>query len=73
MNLLKRRYENPLYERKNEEKTKEELKKLKNSGLRGKDIIAIIIATFQIVLPFAIGIVIVYFFIILFITKLWMN
>lgn len=72
MNLFNRRYEKLGQDSKNKEERREALKKLKDENLGGRDIFALIIATFQLILPFAIGIVAVYFLIILFITKVWM-
>jgi hypothetical protein len=72
MKLFNRRYEKLGNESKNKEERREELRKLKNENLGVRDIFAIIIAMFQLILPFAIGIVAAYFLIILFITKVWM-
>lgn len=73
MNLFNRRYEKLEYERNRKEQRKEDLKKLKNEELSGRDIIAIVIAMFQLIFPFAIGVIIIYFLVILFMTKVWMN
>jgi hypothetical protein len=72
MNLFNRRYEKLGNESKNKEERREELRKLKSENLGVRDIFAIIIAMFQLILPFAIIIVAAYFLIILFITKVWM-
>ena len=72
MKLFNRRYEKLGHDSKNKEEQREELKKLKNENLGVRDVFALIIAMFQLILPFAIGIVAAYFLIILFITKVWM-
>jgi len=70
--LFNRRYEKLEDEIKNKEARKEEFKKLKGENLGARDVFALIIAMFQLIIPFAIGIVAIYFLIILFITKVWM-
>ena len=50
----------------------EGIKKLKAENLPGRDIIALIVAMFQLVLPFALGIIFIYFFIMLFLTQVWL-
>ena len=50
----------------------EGIKKLKAENLPGRDIIALIVAMFQLVLPFAIGIIFIYFLIMLFLTQVWL-
>lgn len=72
MRLFNRRYGKLEEDIKNKEAQKEDFKKLKNENLGGRDIFALIIAMFQLIIPFAIGIVAAYFLIILFITKVWM-
>ena len=47
----------------------EGIKKLKAENLPGRDIIALIVAMFQLVLPFALGIIFIYFLIMLFLTQ----
>ena len=71
MKLFNRRYEKLGNESKNKEERREELRKLKSEDLGVRDIFAIIIAMFQLILPFAIVIIAIYFLIILFITKVW--
>lgn len=73
MNLFNRRYEKLEYERYKKEQKKEDLKRFKNENLSVRDIIAIVIAMFQLILPFAIGVIIIYFLVILFMTKVWMK
>lgn len=73
INLLRWKNEKIKYERNTDKQTEGEVKQLKNSKLSRKDFIALIMAAFQIIMPFAIAIVLIYFFIILFITKFWMN
>ena len=74
MNLFnKRRYEKLEDEKNRKEQRKEDLKKLKNEGLGGKDIMALVIAMFQLILPFVIAVIIIYFLVILFMTKVWMK
>lgn len=72
MNLFCRKYEKVGYESKISEQNEKEFKRLKDLKLEKKDIIALIIAAFQTIMPFAIGIVAIYFLIILFVTKVWM-
>jgi|GEM_PF-2850683 len=72
MKLFNRRYEKLGNESKNKEERREELRRLKSENLGVRDIFAIIIAMFQLILPFAIGIIAAYFLLILFITKVWM-
>jgi ABC-type multidrug transport system permease subunit len=50
----------------------EGIKKLKAENLPGRDIIALIVAMFQLVLPFALGIIFIYFLIMLFLTQVWL-
>ena len=50
----------------------EGIKKLKAENLPGRDIIALIVAMFQVVLPFALGIILIYFLIMLFLTQVWL-
>ena len=50
-----------------------DLQKLRNENLSKSDIIAIFAAMFQLLLPYAIGIVIIYFLVIQFITKVWFK
>lgn len=72
MNLFCRKYEKNGYEGEISEQNEKEFKRLKDLKLEKKDIIALIIAAFQTIMPFAIGIVAIYFLIILFVTKVWM-
>jgi len=72
MKLFDRRYEKLGTESKSKEERREELRRLKSENIGDWDIFAIIIAMFQLIMPFAIGIVAAYFLIILFITKVWM-
>ncbi len=55
------------------QKRKEGLQKLKEENLGKRDIIALMIALFQLVLPVALIVGALYFLIILFITKVWMG
>lgn len=50
----------------------EGMKKLRAENLPWKDVFALILAMFQMLIPFVIGIGIVYFLIMLFLTKLWL-
>ena len=50
----------------------EGIKKLKAENLPGRDIIALIVAMFELVLPFALGIIFIYFLIMLFLTQVWL-
>ena len=50
----------------------EGIKKLKAENLPGRDIIDLIVAMFQLVLPFALGIIFIYFLIMLFLTQVWL-
>ncbi|MBD7912536.1 hypothetical protein H9661_14330 [Clostridium sp. Sa3CVN1] len=54
------------------EKRKEELQQLKSENLGKKDILALIIALFQLILPIAAIVAFLYFLVILFLTKVWM-
>lgn len=58
-----------------EEKALEEqqFKELKEADLGFKDVIALIIALAQLIIPIALVLVLIYFFIILFLTKVWMG
>ena len=49
----------------------EGIKKLKAENLPGRDIIALIVAMFQLVLPFVLGILLIYFLVMLFLTQVW--
>lgn len=71
MKLFNRRYEKLDDEFKNKEDRKEGFKKLKEENLGWRDAFALIIAMFQLIAPFAIIIVVVYFLIMLFITQVW--
>lgn len=51
----------------------EQFKKLKEANLGAKDIVALIIALAELLIPIAMGIVLIYFLIILFLTKVWMR
>ncbi len=64
--MLRNRYEKP----KDED---ELLEKLKEEKIESSDVKAIIIAMIQLVVPIAIGIVSIYFIIILFLTKVWLR
>lgn len=72
MNIFCRKYEKLEYESKISGQRQEGGKEFKDLKLEKRDIIALIVAAFQIILPFAIGIVAIYFLIILFLTKVWM-
>lgn len=71
MKIFNRRYEKIEDEIKNKETRKEGFKKLKEENLKWRDVLALIVALFQLVIPFAIIIVVAYFLIILFITQIW--
>lgn len=73
MNIFHRNFEKLEDEAAKKEQMDLELKKLRNENLSKKDIAAICIAMFQVILPFALGIVIIYFFIIEFLTKIWVK
>lgn len=64
--MLIKRYKKP-------DDEEELLEKLKNEKLESNDIKAIIIAMVQMILPIAIGIVVIYFLAILFLTKVWLR
>ena len=64
--MLRNRYEKPKDEQ-------ELLDKLKNEKLESNDIKAIIIAMIQMIFPIAVGIVVIYFLVILFLTKVWLR
>ena len=64
------------FKRKSEEEKlqeKEQFEKLKEAELGGKDIIALIIALAELIIPIAIAFVLIYFLIILFLTRVWMR
>lgn len=73
MSLFRREYIKLEDENKKINERKEDFKKLKNENLKQKDILALIIAMFQLIIPFALGIIVIYFIVIIFITKIWMN
>lgn len=73
MRVFNREYEKLEDERNRKEQIKQDLNKLKKERLRGKDIMALVIAMFQLILPFAIGVIAIYFVVILFMTKVWMK
>lgn len=50
----------------------EGIKKLKAENLSWRDIFALIVAMFQIVLPVALGILFIYFLVMLFLTQVWL-
>lgn len=50
----------------------EGIKKLKAENLPGKDIFALIMAMFQLILPIAFGILLIYFLLMLFLTQVWL-
>lgn len=52
---------------------KEDLQKLKEANLGRKDIMALIIALAELLIPIAIFFIFIYFLIILFLTKVWMK
>lgn len=64
--MLIKRYKKP-------DDEEELLEKLKNEKLESNDIKAIIIAMVQMILPITIGIVAIYFLVILFLTKVWLR
>ncbi|MGN0144057.1 MAG: hypothetical protein ACI398_03690 [Clostridium sp.] len=51
---------------------KEIIDKIKNEKLESNDIKAIIIAMMQVALPLALGIAVIYYLILLFLTKVWL-
>lgn len=71
MGLFRRDFEKLEIEREKKEKRKEGLQKLKNENLSGKDIFALVVAMFQLILPFAVIVVVVYFLVIFFLGKVW--
>lgn len=73
MNIFRRNFNNLEDETIKKEQIDEGLKKLRNENFSFRDIVAICIAMFQIILPFALGIGIIYFLIIGFMTKVWFK
>lgn len=73
MNIFRRDFKKLEDEVAEKEQMELELKKLRDENLGKRDIVAICIAMFQIILPFALVIVIVYFLIIGFMTKVWLK
>lgn len=64
------------FKRKSEEQKlqeKEQFKKLKETEFESKDIFALIIALSELLIPIAIAVGLIYYFIILFLTKVWMR
>ena len=57
---------------KNDPKNEEEIKEQISKEIESSDIIAIVIAAIQVILPLAIGIVVMYYLVILFLTKVWL-
>lgn len=70
MNLFNRSYEKLEDERKKKEERKEGLKQLKEENLSNKDIFALIISMFQLILPLVLIVLIVYFIIIFVFVKI---
>lgn len=64
-----KRYKDPEKEREKEEK----LERLRSEKLGKKDILALIIVAFETIIPVFIVIVLIYFLVILFLTKVWMK
>lgn len=64
-----KRYKDPKKEREEEEK----LEKIRSEKLGKKDILALIIVAFEVIIPVAIVIGLIYFLVILFLTKVWMG
>jgi hypothetical protein len=73
MNFFNRRFERYKDETAEKEKIESDLKRLRSENLGKSDTIAILIAVFQMILPYVIGIAIIYFLIIQFITKIWLR
>ena len=64
------------FKRKSEEEKlqeKEQFKKLKETEFERKDIVALIIALAELIIPIAIMFVLIYYFVILFLTNVWMR
>lgn len=73
MNFFNRRFERYKDETVKKEKIESDLKRLRSENLGKSDTIAILIAMFQVILPYVIGIAIMYFLAIQFITKIWLR
>ncbi|ALP88739.1 hypothetical protein ACQPUL_10485 [Clostridium butyricum] len=71
MSIFRRDFEKLEVEQRKKEEREEGLRELKEAKLSNKDILALIISMFKLVAPFAVIVLCVYFFIILFLTKVW--
>ncbi|QUF83223.1 hypothetical protein KDJ93_16205 [Clostridium butyricum] len=71
MSIFRRDFEKLEVEQRKKEEREEGLRELKEAKLSNKDILALIISMFKLVASFAVIVLCVYFFIILFLTKVW--
>lgn len=72
MNIFRRNFKKLEDECAKEKEMQINLERLRNENLNKSDIIAITIAMIQVILPFALGIVFIYFIVIEFLTKVWL-
>lgn len=73
MNIFRRDFKKLEDESAKEQEMQMKLEKLRNENLSKSDIFAIVIAMIQVVLPFALGIIFIYFILIQFLTKVWFR
>lgn len=72
MGIIKKDLEKIEVENRKKRELDEGIKKLKAENLSVKDRFALIVAMFQLVLPIALGILLIYFLLMLFLTKVWL-
>ena len=72
MSIFNRNIEKIEEKNRKKRELEEGMEKLRAENLPWKDVVALIFAMFQMLIPFVIGIGIVYFLIMLFLTKLWL-
>lgn len=73
MNIFHRDFEKINEEKKKQEEEIRDIQKLRESNLGAKDIAAIFLAMIEVIAPIALGIVIIYFVVIEFLTKVWFK
>lgn len=72
MSIFNRNIEKIEEKNRKKRELEEGMEKLRAENLPWKDVVALIFAMFQMLIPFVIGIGIIYFLIMLFLTKLWL-
>lgn len=73
MNIFRRDFDKIGEDKKKREEEELKLQELRESNLGAKDIAAIFLAMIEIIAPIALGIVIIYFVVIEFLTKVWFQ